>query len=105
MLSSKPEARHLMARLAMRNAWPLVFAAVLSRQPSSLVHPLRNGMTIPDDPPRVDQTWNPAQDGQADVDEEIGTASALQEDCQLKKMLATRVLRSRPCKERRSQEG
>lgn len=52
-------------------------------------------MTIPDDPPSVDQTWNPAQDGQTDVDEEIGATPALEEDSQLGKMLVIQMLRSR----------
>lgn len=43
----------------------------------------------------MNQTWNPAQDGQADVDEEIGAAATLEEDRQLQDMLATRVSRAR----------
>lgn len=41
----------------------------------------------------MNQTWNPAQDGQADVDEEIGATAALEEDRQLQDMSANRVSR------------
>lgn len=48
------------------------------------------GIIIPDDPPSVDQTRDPAQDGQADVDKEIGAAPALEEDGQLEDLLVFR---------------
>lgn len=35
-----------------------------------------------DDPPSMNQAGNPAQDGKADVDEQIGAAPALEEDGQ-----------------------
>lgn len=58
---------------------------------------LRKGTTLPDDPPSMDQSRNPAQDGQANVDEQIGPASALEKDGQLRDMLAIQVLRARRC--------
>lgn len=74
-----------------------MFAIVESRQLSTSSM-LREGTTIPDDPPSMNQAGNPAQDGQADVDEQIGAAPALEEDRQLDKMLATQVLRAKRCK-------
>lgn len=59
---------------------------------------LREGTTIPDDPPSMNQAGNPAQDGQADIDEQIGPAPALEEDRQLGEMLATQLSRARRCK-------
>lgn len=51
----------VLSRSAMTNGWPFIFA---------------------DDPPCVDETWDPTQYGQTDVDEDIGATTALQEDCQ-----------------------
>lgn len=49
---------------------------------------------LPNDPPGMNQAGNPSQDGQGDVDEEIGTAPALEEDGQLGTDVSTRVLKS-----------
>lgn len=90
MLSSGAPARHLMVELAMVNGGLLVFAT-MHHVSNPLCYLLQEETITPDDPPGMNQTWNPAQDGQADVDEEIGTAPALEEDGQLQDMLATRV--------------
>jgi hypothetical protein len=46
---------------------------------------------LPDDPPGMNQPWDPCQDGQTDVDEEVSATSALEEDGQLQHTLASQV--------------
>lgn len=94
MLSSRAQAHHLIVELAMPNGELLVFAKT-NHVSNPLCYVLKEGTAIPDDPPGMNQTWNPAQDGQADVDEEIGAATTLEEDGQLEDRLATRVSRVR----------
>lgn len=79
-----------MVELAMVNGGLLVLAT-MHHVSNLLCYLLKEETTVPDDPPSMNQTWNPAQDGQADVDEEIGATAALEEDRQLEDMLATRV--------------
>lgn len=85
-----------MAELAMHNGGLLVFATMHHvSDPFATFQFSRDGKAIPDDPPGMNQTWDPAQDGQADVDEEISATTALEEDGQLEDMLATHVSRAR----------
>lgn len=38
---------------------------------------------VPDDPPRVNDAWDPAEDGQEDIDQQVGVAATLEEHAKL----------------------
>lgn len=41
------------------------------------------GKNVPDNPPRVNDAWDPAEDGQENVDQQVGVAATLEKDAKL----------------------